>query len=379
MKYLILFLLSYNVLHCQIQLLNDEFNDSMTLAANWLNINDVEQWGAEQLELLDIDQSSPGQMMMMPWTSSWFEDYKGTLIFKEVAQDFVITTSVSATNQAGNDMPGPNYSLAGIMLRTPRDYPNGATGAGGWTPNGENYVFLSAGFAATNHPSCSGCAGPHFEVKNTINGTSVLSVSSINDYEDVLIRVARVDTVILVLNQLPGGSWEVHQRYNRTDFPDTLQVGFVCYTDWQKVSTYEPYFHNSHVLNDTLDPDPSSNPALPFSPDLIGNFAYARFDSVDVPVELANVDLFSEATDGEILSFLGYDTEPYCPDNVYVQDTIVSNQIALMEAVNEITSDQGIAANGNMTYHAGDAVELLPGFTLDAGALLQIEMTGCTQ
>jgi hypothetical protein len=265
------------------------------------------------------------------------------------------------------------------MLREARDYPNGATGAGGWTPNGENYVFLSAGFAATNHPSCNGCPGPHFEVKSTIDGSSTLSVSSISDYEDILIRVARIDSVILVLNQMPGGNWQVHQRYSRTDFPDTLQVGFVTYTDWQKVSTYDPYFHNSHILNDALNPDPSSNPGLPFSPDLIGTFEYARFDSIVIPTELAGVDLYSDATDTEILSFLGYNSDAYCPANISIIDDIAPGQIALMEAADTISTSHLVGANAIMRYSAGTTIELLPGFEVAVGAAIEAVMTGCTQ
>jgi len=79
---LLSYLLTNPLATSQIQLHNDEFSDSNTLSANWLNINEVEQWDAEHLELFDINTSTAESLHMMPWTSSWFQDYKGTLLFK---------------------------------------------------------------------------------------------------------------------------------------------------------------------------------------------------------------------------------------------------------------------------------------------------------
>jgi hypothetical protein len=361
----------------QIQIHNDEFDNELTLDANWININDEEEWNAEHLEVHDINQSTSGKLHMMPWTSSWYQDYQGTLIFKNIDQDFVFTTNVDATNRAENNMPGPNYSLAGVMVRIPRDYPNGATGGGGWTTGGENYVFLSAGFAATNHPSCGGCPGPHFEVKNTVSGISTLQVSSISHYEDINIRVARVDTAIIVLYQLPGEDWQVRERYDRSDFSAEIQVGFVTYTDWNKVNTYDEYFHNSHVLNTNLNPDPSSNPGLPFNPDLIGKFDFARYDVPEVPPGLNGVDLVSQATDNELLSFLGYDTESYCPDTINVIDHLDTCQIAIMNAAMEITAQHQVDSCAQMTYSATNGIELLNGFEAILGSEISINLDGC--
>ena len=366
--------LSYS-LTGQIQLLNDEFSNANTLTANWLNINEVEQWDAEHLEVHDINTSASDVLHMMPWTSSWFQDYKGTLIFKLMDGDFVFTTQVTASNRAETGMPGGLYSLAGLMIRAPRDYPNGAYGTGGWTSGGENFVFLAAGFAATNHPSCSGCPGPHLEVKNTVNGNSSLQVSSISTYENVNIRIARVGDAVITLYQLPGEDWEVRERYNRSDFPDEVQIGFVTYTDWQKVSSYTPFFHNSHVLNDNLNPDPSSNQNLAFNPDLIGNFEFGRFDNTSNPFPGTN--LVTEATDAELLSFLGYETETFCPTEIHINDTIVQNQIAEMKTSDLITADNIIELNSTVTYSSTNSIELEIGFESETGADLTIELNGC--
>ena len=357
-------------LNAQIQLLNDEFTNAATLQANWLNINDTEGWNAEHLEVHDINTSSPGHLYMMPWTSSWFQDWRGTLLHKMVENDFVMTTEVTATNRAGNSFPGAEFSLAGIMIRTPRNFPNGAQGPGGWTAGGENYIFLATGNATGNN-------GPHFEVKTTENSVSDLQITPISTSQNVRIRLARIDTAIIVLFRLSGQNWQVHQRYGRDDFPALMQIGLVTYTDWDKVFTYTPLFHNSHVLNDSLNPDPSSNPGLPFDPDLIGQFDFVRFDSVTVPPPLQGVDLVNVASNNDLLSFLGYSTQAYCPLNLYIHSDIQNGQIATVSAQNAITADNTVQANADVHITAGQSIRLLPGFQTQNGARFFAEIGSC--
>src|SRR5207244_6689893 len=90
--------------------LSDEFNDASTLA-NWKRVYAVEGWGANQLEAQDINTTRPGKMLMMPFTSTWYNDYRGELTFKEVQGDFVVTTDVEATARAGGVAPHSIYSL----------------------------------------------------------------------------------------------------------------------------------------------------------------------------------------------------------------------------------------------------------------------------
>jgi len=200
---------------------------------------------------------------------------------------------------------------------------NGAYGSGGWTSGGENFVFLAAGFAATNHPSCGGCPGPHLEVKNTVNGSSSLQVTSISTYENINIRIARVGNAVIVLYQLPGESWEVRERYDRGDFPDEVQIGFVTYTDWQKVS------------------------------------------------------IVNGATDAELLSFLGYDTEVFCPMEIEVLDTIVDGQIVELSTSDLIIAENLIQPNSTVIYSSINSVELLSGFECETGADFTVDLNGC--
>src|SRR5438477_8249544 len=99
--------------------LSDEFNDSATLAA-WQRVEIVEGWNADQLEKLDVNTTRPGRLFMMPYSSTWYNDYRGELTFKTVTGDFVVTTDVEVSSRAGSGAPRSLYSLAGIMVRAPR-------------------------------------------------------------------------------------------------------------------------------------------------------------------------------------------------------------------------------------------------------------------
>ncbi|MGB0715084.1 MAG: hypothetical protein ACPGXK_04345 [Phycisphaerae bacterium] len=277
--------------------LSDEFDDGSS-QSDWSRVHVVEGWNADDLEVFDIDATTAGRMTMVPFTTSWFEDYRGPLVFKEVTGDFVITTDVEVSARDGVSVPGigTEYSLAGIMIRTPRDITPQT-----WTQDGENYIFLSLGYGNAQPPNYQ------FEVKTTIDGESTLILSSA-PANQAAIQVARVGDAVIVLRREPGQPWVVHNRYERTDFPETMQVGLVSYTDWRKVSQFDPFVQNSNTLQAPLpggvvDPDPGT----PFAPDLIAAFDYARFARPQVPVDLEGLDLTNPGTvsDADLLSFLG--------------------------------------------------------------------------
>ncbi len=275
--------------------LSDEFDHPSTIA-DWQRVHLTEQWNADQLEAYDIDTTQPGRMVMMPYTVSWFANYRGPLSFKDVTGDFVITTDVRATGRDGQSIPQAQYSLAGIMIRTPRNITPQT-----WTPGGENYVFLSLGHGD------NGGASYQFEVKTTINSNSTLNLSP-SPANNVQLQVARLGPYVITLRREPGQPWVVHRRYLRNDFPATLQVGLVTYTDWLKAQIFTPFVHNSNVLDPPLPPgvnDP--NPNISFSPDLIAGFDYARYYRPTLPPHLVGADLANAIAvpDAELLAFLG--------------------------------------------------------------------------
>lgn len=262
--------------------LSDEFNNSSTLSS-WQLLSDVEGWNANQLQTWTIDQSHKGRMLMIPHTSVWFNDWRGILAFKNVTGDFVITTSVESTNRAGTAAPSSQYSLAGIMVRTPRAISSPAD----WSAGGENYIFLSLGSA--------GNPGTYqFEVKTTINSNSTLQFENTGGINRSLIQVARIGSHFILLRRLEGGSWTVHRRYHRPDMPQTLQAGLTTYTDWPTSSSYAPFIHNQTVITEG-------------NPDLMAAFEYVRYATPSVPPQFAGRDFSNPAsiTDGELLTFLG--------------------------------------------------------------------------
>jgi hypothetical protein len=125
---------------------------------------------------------------------------------------------------------------------------------------------------------------------------------------EAVLQLVRVGPHIICLRQPPGGPWIVHARYRRDDMPATLHAGLVSYTDWQKVSIFDPFVHNTNTLRPPLAPavvDP--NPFVPFNPDLRAEFRYARFAAPSIPAAFIGADLSNPAavSDADLLSFLG--------------------------------------------------------------------------
>src|SRR5688500_2793776 len=292
--------------------LSDEFDTPATLG-DWRRIWREEYWDADQLEHYDIGATRASWLTMVPYASSWYEDYRGELAFKQVTGDFVASARVQARNRDGTGAPGSGaggpagseFSLAGILVRAPRE-DIACCDPGNWQPGRERYVFFSTGSADQT--------GAHqFEAKTTraaippeTHSISVLEIGPANADEAEL-RVARIGMYIILLVREPGGAWRVHQRYARADFPQTLQVGMTCYTDWAVVSTWPWLEHNASVITHAWQ-----DPATPADPDLLAQFDWFRFTRPDVPAELIGLDLVDPVLvgDAQLLAFLGDAIDP---------------------------------------------------------------------
>lgn len=342
-----------------------------------------EQWGIQQLETVDINTSRADHLQMMPYTVSWFGGYRGPLIYKEVIGDFVFTANIKIVGRSGS-FPTSNFqfNLAGVMCRIPMDYPNGALGANGWQDTDQNYIFLSIGGADDGFGNCQpvgACLAPHLEVKTTINGVSTLQVEDI-DTDEAEFRFTRIGQVFIIMYRLSTSSdWVVHRRYERNDFPETLQIGFVTYTNWPKVVSYTPEFHNSHTLNSSLTPDPTNRNDLDFEPDVIGDFDFARFDSVAIPAGLVGLNFMNtgEVSDADLLSFLAYDSAPFCPTNLHIHSPIDSSAFVQISANETISMDTSILTKSAVTVSAGTEIQLLPGFEVAAGTEFTAQIVTC--
>jgi len=282
--------------------LSDEFDSPITLA-QWQRVHLVEQWNAEQLETYDINATATGRLTMIPYTCTWYQDYRGPMAFKTVTGDFAMTTAVRSTGRDGASVPLTQYSLGGLMIRTPRNI-TPAT----WTSGGENYVFLSLGYGQVLPRQFQ------YEVKTTLNGISTLNLSAAPGPEARL-RLVRIGDAVLTLRREPGGPWVVHRRYPRPDLPDTLQAGMVAYTNWEKASDFSPFNHNRTALHLPLPGDvPNPTPAEPFQPDLRTEYDYVRFKRPVVPAAYAGLDLTNPAqvSDAALLTFLGDSLDVPC-------------------------------------------------------------------
>jgi hypothetical protein len=260
--------------------LSDEFDDAKTLK-NWLRVFEVEKSGADQLERIDIGRTQEGWLAMVPRTSTWYRDYRGVLGHKRVKGDFVVTTRVHTSGRDGRGAPGSQFSLAGIMVRTPRDVTPQT-----WRAGGENYIFLSHG--AANRPGSY-----QLEVKTTINSDSQLEIID-TQHAEAEIRVARLGEHFILLRREPEGNWLVHRRYHRPDMPAELQVGMTVYTDYPNASRIDAAQHNRTAIRDG-------------QPDLRAGFEYFRFRRPEIPAELRDRALSdpSQASDEVLLQFLG--------------------------------------------------------------------------
>lgn len=261
--------------------LSDEFDDPTTWS-DWSRVFHVEGWGFDQLESADIGATEAGHLTLVPYASSWYEEWRGVLVFKPVQGDFVVTTQLRVANRADDGAPGSLYSLAGIMIRKPR-----AITPATWTPNGEDYVFHSMG--AANTPGTW-----QTEVKTTDDSTSVLEIHA--GGPEATLRSARIGPHLILLIRWPGQAWQIHRRYHRTDLPQTLQVGLTTYTDWATCEAAGVTTHNTTLL-------------VGGQPDLQARADYVRFAPPEVPAGLVGADLSNPAavTDAALLGFLAFD------------------------------------------------------------------------
>ncbi|MFK7777045.1 MAG: hypothetical protein QM501_02830, partial [Gimesia sp.] len=78
--------------------LGDDFEDATTLL-NWQRIYQTEGWNANQLETWDINNTQAGRMVLTPYTTGWYESYRGPLVYKEITGDFVMTTQVNISDR----------------------------------------------------------------------------------------------------------------------------------------------------------------------------------------------------------------------------------------------------------------------------------------
>lgn len=228
--------------------LTDNFDDPKSLKS-WKFVHETEDLGNRPIETFEVKQK--GWLTLIPRTSTWYRDYRGALAYKEVTGDFMVTTHLRVSGRSGTGAPKSQFSLAGLMIRTPQGVDRGT-----WRPGRENYVFLSVGSADQ--------AGKwQHEVKTTVNSDSQLRTWPTSNGETSLRITRKGAQVTLATND--GSGWRVQQQYSRDDMPRTVQVGLCCYTDWPNASRLQPDQHNATTIRDG-------------NPDLVALVDYVRFE-----------------------------------------------------------------------------------------------------
>ena len=328
-----------------LQPLSDEFDDPSTLS-RWDRLYQVEGWSHDQLETWDIDTTTPGEMRMMPYTSSWYHNLRGVLVHKPITGNFVVTARLLVGNRTDSSQPpSRHFSLAGIFVHRPipsrtnaaptpvpvgpPTWPLPDSYTTDWLPGEENYIFLS--FGAADSPNTR-----QYEVKTTRNSDSQLYFENrgVPDSPVVELQLVIVGQSAVTLRRHPGGSWIVENRYTigggiRREIPDfdhdgdpttphAYQVGITTYTDWLGVSTDLNYsnsndesfagqFHRNYSL---LTPE-NGWPAVP---DLIADIDYVRFgrphpDLTEALLQALPVDFdnYGQSTESAPLAILPAD------------------------------------------------------------------------
>jgi hypothetical protein len=179
--------------------LSDGF-DEATLSPAW------KVWGAEQSRF----EVRGGELHMTPTTNCvWWRKLTGPGLYKHVAGDFRVTTSVKVRSAKDPSQPPPlKFQFGGLVARDP--------GA-----KEENWVFAVVGEREGYYA---------LESKTTVDGKSKINAPDWGKMADAELRICRLGARMLLLARKPGGTWETQGDHRRDDFPAVLEVGPIAYT-----------------------------------------------------------------------------------------------------------------------------------------------------
>jgi hypothetical protein len=259
--------------------LSDEFDAASPLSP-WERVYDAELWNVDQLESFDIDTTVSGALTMVPYSSSWSEDYRAPSFFHQVEGDFAVTLQVQVSSRAGAGAPNSVDSLAGLLIRSSRN-----DSPASWTAGNENHLSLTVGAADM--------VGT-YQIANQNTESSISDISVDSGWSKGELRAVRIDDAFIMMSRRHGGSWEIQKRYQRSDLPQNVQVGLVAYTDWDTISGMDALTFNSSVVT-------SGNP------DLVASFDFIRYQTAALTAANAGIDLLDETavTDSDLLMMFG--------------------------------------------------------------------------
>ena len=217
------------------------------------NLSDIQEWKQHSPEGFAPKWEDPevddGMLVLKPYASTWYNDYQGGHLYKEVTGDFELTTRLRVTGLEGG-VPSKSFSLAGIMARAPRDFT-----AETFTYAKENWVFITTG-------SAQPVGTQQYETKATKNSLSALELhdAPIGWVDLRMLRVGH--TFTLSAKPADTDDWEQHRVVELEDMPTMLNVGLIAYSNWNAVAAT------------TLDYNELGAPS--WSPDLIAHVDWVR-------------------------------------------------------------------------------------------------------
>jgi hypothetical protein len=267
-------------------------------------------------------------MRLMPVVSTWYENRAGAFAFRDVTGDFVATTQIDVRRRNGQPgRPSSNYSLAGLMVRRPRNVQAAAPTPGygadvtlpwppppfgqpqyyvtDWQPGTEDHIRFTYGTAdPATHPNA---AQGQYHVSNTVGSVSFVYHDALSvplGQSVVTLQIVRVGDTFVLLRQHPGGAWIVEQRFTRSDLGPTVQIGLSVSTDYSTValtggSSAAAYHHNRTIIAGG-------------NPDVIADAAWFRLSSPSsqlTPTMLQSLPLTRAS--GFAVSLASTTAEPY--------------------------------------------------------------------
>lgn len=237
MKYLICIfiwgiILSSNTLlgQAQLQRMNTDFDSEADLT-NWQWLHEKQGYPSKLLSAsVEI-----GALVLKPNTSAWYADFQAPFLFQSITGNFDVSARLMVQ---GNSSPSPTarWSLGGLMVRAAN-----RTTKENWTSRNEDWLFITTGVADP-------VSIPVFETKTTIGSRSNLKLRP-SKSGWVTLRAIRVDNTFLLLYKYDDASWQVLERFYRTDLPQTLQIGLIAYTDFYSAGSL---IRNVKKFNETV-------------------------------------------------------------------------------------------------------------------------------
>ncbi|MCP4178662.1 MAG: hypothetical protein GY756_12935 [bacterium] len=210
--YVLIFLL-VSILNCSnvysqlISVNNDEFDNSNSLA-EWKFLHEEDRL-PNKIRTIDINKSSKEGLYIEPFTACWYSGFYGIYMYKEISNDFIITTKIKVTG-IENDLPADKWSIAGLLIRKPIDSTISLT------KRKENWLYINSGRGKE--------AEWVLDSKYTIDNESTWYASASKN-SLVELRIVRIKSFFVTMYKLENEDWKVHKKMVLNNIPENVQAG----------------------------------------------------------------------------------------------------------------------------------------------------------